>query len=521
VTRLTDDQIARLRPVGSDESYAAGTTLAYAGQPAPFFVLLEGEVEVTAPHAASVVYGPGEFFGDTAIVNGGPSLQAATAKTSVRLLRVARTELRRIVALDTDLSDAIVHAAVLRRAELVTAKAGNTVVVGGADPSTLRLREFLTRNEYPYRYLDATDATVRALVERLDPGAIKLPLLIHDEQVWIDPPNYKAALVLGLNGTDDSDAIYDVAVVGAGPGGLAAAVLAASEGLKVMVIEAMAPGGQAGCSSKIENYLGFPMGVSGQELATRAVTQAEKFGANITVARGATALHCDETPNRIMLEDGGQVRARVVVVATGAAYSKLPLPELPKYEGAGIYYAATAIEAQCAGSDEVIVVGGGNSAGQAAVYLARSAKHVHMLIRGESLASSMSAYLIRRIERTPNITLHTRTEIVGLEGETHLERVRTLNHATGEVWLGDIRHVFSMIGAKPNTEWLKGCLEMDAAGFIQTGADLTPTRPLFQTSHPRVFAVGDVRANSVKRVASAVGEGSVCIQLVHKALTES
>ncbi len=337
---------------------------------------------------------------------------------------------------------------------------------------------------------------------------------------------------LGFNAALEPGAVHDVVICGAGPGGLAAAVYGASEGLDVLVVEAASPGGQAASSSKIENYLGFPTGVSGQALAARALTQAEKFGARLVVARGALRLHCGEVPIRIELADGESVRARAVVIATGAEYRKLEVPELAKFEGAGVYYAATSVEAQRCTEDEVIVVGGGNSAGQAATYLARSSKHVHMLIRGPDLASSMSRYLIRRIEETPNITLQRRTSVIALAGNAHLEATTWRDEATGEQTTRPIRHLFSMAGARPNTDWLRGCVSTDAKGFVCTGTELTADMLkaqgwplarapyLFETSRPHVFAVGDVRANSVKRVASAVGEGSVCIQLVHKALAE-
>jgi thioredoxin reductase (NADPH) len=326
--------------------------------------------------------------------------------------------------------------------------------------------------------------------------------------------------------------VFDVVVCGAGPGGLAAGVYAASEGLDVMVVETRVPGGQAGSSSKIENYFGFPTGVSGGALSARAFAQAEKFGANIQVACGAARLHTEECPMRIDLAGGEPLRARAVVIATGAQYRKLDVPDLARFEGAGVYYAATFVEAQRCGIEEVAVVGGGNSAGQAAVYLARRSRHVHILIRSPGLAASMSRYLIRRIEETPNITLHKSTRITGLSGRDHLDEVTWFEDSTGTETRRPIRHLFSMAGASPNSEWLRDSVALDEKGFVLTGHDLTRevlerahwrlTRPpmLFETSRPRVFAVGDVRANSVKRVASAVGEGSVCIQLVHRVLAE-
>jgi thioredoxin reductase (NADPH) len=342
----------------------------------------------------------------------------------------------------------------------------------------------------------------------------------------------QAADCLGFNAALEPLAVHDLVICGAGPGGLAAAVYAASEGLDVFVIEQSAPGGQAGSSSKIENYLGFPTGISGQALAARAFSQAEKFGAKVAIARDAKRLHCSEVPLRVELSNGESVRARTIVLATGAEYRRLDVAALARFEGVGVYYGATNIEApRCEGQD-VIVVGGGNSAGQAATFLARSSRHVHVVIRGPSLAESMSRYLVQRIEETPNITLHRRTTIRELHGGEHLEQVTWSDDATGERSTHAIRHVFTMAGAVANTGWLRGCLALDAHGFICTGAELSADQLkvqgwslarqpyLFETSQPRVFAVGDVRSGSVKRVASAVGEGSVCVQLVHKVLSE-
>jgi thioredoxin reductase (NADPH) len=344
-----------------------------------------------------------------------------------------------------------------------------------------------------------------------------------------NPTNEAIAECLGFNQAIDTDKIRDLVVVGAGPSGLAAAVYGASEGLDVLVLEATAPGGQAAASSKIENYLGFPTGISGQELAARAYTQAQKFGAQVMIARGATQLSCQRRPFAIAMASGQRVPARAVIVATGAAYRKLPLDNLAQFEGAGVYYFATHMESALCQNEEVIVVGGGNGAGQAAVFLAEGAKHVHVLVRGSGLADSMSRYLIRRIEEHPRITLHTRTEITALEGDGHLAHVRVKDGAGAEE-RRPVRHVFVMTGAEPNSKWLDGCLAVDAKGFIKTGPDLTRddlagagwplARPpyLLETSLPGVFAVGDVRANNMKRVASAVGEGSSAVAFVHQAL---
>jgi thioredoxin reductase (NADPH) len=411
---------------------------------------------------------------------------------------------------------------------------GDAVVIGSRDSAaTLRLQAFLIRNGQPYRWVDVDkDPDVESMLDQFHVDVGDIPILIcRGERVLKNPSDAEVAECLGLNPTVEPSHVFDVVICGAGPGGLAAAVYAASEGLDVMIVEAGSPGGQAGTSSKIENYLGFPTGISGQALAARAVAQAEKFGALMSVARGAARLYCDETPMRIELDDNASLRARAVIVATGARYRRLAVPDLARFEGVGVYYAATGIEAQRCGREEVIVVGGGNSAGQAVTFLARTARHVHLLIRGSDLGASMSRYLVRRIEEEPNITLHTRTEITAMFGDEHLEEVAWRDEKGVET-RHRIRHVFSMTGAAPNTEWLRGCVALDREDFVLTGSDLGADvlarerwplrRPpfLFETSRPRVFAVGDVRADSVKRVASAVGEGSVCVQLVHKVLAE-
>jgi thioredoxin reductase (NADPH) len=341
------------------------------------------------------------------------------------------------------------------------------------------------------------------------------------------------AKCLGFNASIDGAQVRDVIIVGAGPAGLAAAVYAASEGLDVLMIETRAPGGQAGSSSKIENYLGFPTGVSGLELASRATTQAQKFGAAMMIARSVVKLNCGKRPYEVVLDGGEVMPARAIVIATGAQYNKPHLANLEKFEGEGIYYGATYIESQLCGSDEVAVVGGGNSAGQAAVYLSQSARKVHMLVRSGELASTMSRYLIQRLTENPQIEMHWNTEITALEGDECLEHVTWRNRKTGEIEKRDVAHVFVMTGASPRTDWLRGCLAMDEKGFILTGRDLETSNALeeahwplkrgpymLETSLPRVFAVGDARANNVKRVASAVGEGAISISLVHRALAE-
>jgi len=356
-------------------------------------------------------------------------------------------------------------------------------------------------------------------------GVADIPVLIcRDELVLRNPSNAEAAACFGLNAGIDEASVYDLIVVGAGPSGLAAAVYGASEGLNVLVVEGSAPGGQAGSSSRIENYLGFPMGISGQDLAGRAFVQAEKFGAHVLIARSARALACQRPPYAIRLDDDALVQGRSIIIATGVQYRRLDLPKLTELEGVGVYYGATALEAQVCRGEDVAIVGGGNSAGQAALYLSQFARHVHLVVRGPGLADSMSRYLISRIDACADITLRTWTRVEALEGDSHLEKLRWSNQQSGESEERNIRHLFLMTGANPNTDWLQGCLALDEKQFIRTGTELGDTWPLrrspylLESSLPGVFAVGDIRSGSIKRVASAVGEGSMAVQFVHKFL---
>jgi thioredoxin reductase (NADPH) len=532
--------VDRLGAFGVEAVFADGALVWDQGdEAAPFYVVLQGRMEIVHPQCGVehpiTVHGPGEFTGEISMLTDRRSLVRARAKGTLRVLRIEGARLRTLLQTDPEISEIVMRAFILRRVGLLSRGYGDAVVIGSRDSAaSLRLQEFLTRNGHPYRWVDVDrEAGVQTLLDQMHVQIKDIPILIcRGTRVLKNPTEAEVADCLGFNPRLDPGLIHDVVVCGAGPGGLASAVYAASEGLEVVVLEASSPGGQAASSSKIENYLGFPTGVSGQALAGRALSQAEKFGAKLTVARGAVRLHCEETPIRIELANGDSIRTRAVVIATGAQYRKLEVPELPRFEGVGVYYAATTVEAQRCDDDEVIVVGGGNSAGQAATFLARSSKHVHVVIRGPSLAASMSRYLIRRIEETPNITLRRRTRIVGLAGTDHLERVTWHDDETNQETTRPIRHVFSMAGARPNTDWLKGCLALDDKGFVLTGSDLPAAQLselgwplarapyLFETSQPRVFAVGDVRAKSVKRVASAVGEGSVAVQLVHRALAE-
>jgi thioredoxin reductase (NADPH) len=537
---LTEPQLARAAACGVERTFAPGEIVWEQGDyGVPFYVVLDGELEVVHPNGRAeepiVTHQRGQFTGEVNMLQDRRSLVRARARGPLRVSCVPLERLKALVQTDPELSEIVMRAFILRRLGLLSSGFGDAVVIGSRhSAATLRLQEFLVRNGHPYRYVDVDrDPEVQGMLDQFHVAVSDVPILVcRGERVLRNPTDAEVADCLGFNVSFRPGAVHDVVICGAGPGGLAAAVYGASEGLDVLVVEAGAPGGQAGTSSKIENYLGFPTGISGGALSARALTQAEKFGARVAVARGAKRLHCEETPIRIALANGDSVLTRAVVIATGAEYRKLDVPRLADFVGVGVYYAATFVEAQRCSEEPVIVVGGGNSAGQAATFLARNTRHVHMLIRGPDLAASMSRYLIRRIEETPNITLRRRTRIVAVDGKEHLESVTWRDDATGEETTHPIRHVFTMAGAIPNSEWLQGCVDMDANGFVRTGPDISPEtlqsagwslarRPyLFETSQPRVFAVGDIRANSVKRVASAVGEGSVCIQLVHKVLAE-
>ncbi len=534
---LTDAQVARIAPFGKEVSFDPGHILYEEGDyNVPFYVVLEGSIEVV--HLRSGVEEPvaieqvHEFTGEADVLSDRRALVRGKITEPTRLLRVERSRLRHLVQTDQELSEVLMRAFILRRMGLLAGQQGDVIIIGSRHSAdTLRLEEFLTRNGHPHSYVDVdVDKDVQSLLDGFHVGIDDVPVLVcRGERVLKNPTNAAVAECLGFNTAIDIGIVRDVVVIGAGPAGLAAAVYAASEGLDVLVLESEAPGGQAGSSSKIENYLGFPTGISGQALAMRALTQAEKFGARIAITKSATRLECDTVPYRIGFDGDDAVWTRSVVIASGAQYRKLGVPDLARFEGVGVYYGATFVEAQRCESEDVIVVGGGNSAGQAAMYLSRSSSRVHIMVRGEGLSASMSRYLIRRIEETPNITLHVRTRVVGLAGGDHLEEVTWVDDATGEHQTAPIRHVFTMAGAKPNTEWLGGCLQLDDKGFVLTGGDLpknlvfdTKSRPpyAFETSLPRVFAVGDVRSGSIKRVAAGVGEGSACIQIVHKVLAE-
>lgn len=537
---LSAAQIARVASRGKVRRVELGDVLLRAGEHAEqFFVVTAGRIEIvretTAGEQLVIDLLPGQFSGEVSTLSGRRALVTLRAVEKGEVIEIGRDDLLALVQTDSELSEIFVRAYLLRRVSLIAYGIGDVVLVGSMhSPGTLRIKEFLTRNRHPYNYIDLDqDAGVQELLDRFRVSVDDVPVLICRGTVVLrNPTNGEVAGCLGFNDAIDQTHIRDVAIVGAGPSGLAAAVYGASEGLDVVMVEMNSPGGQAGSSSKIENYLGFPTGISGQELADRAYTQAQKFGAQIIVAKAATHLTCNRKPYVIEFDDGSHVTARAVIVACGAEYRRLSVDEPLRFEGAGVYYGATFVEAQMCQGQDLIVVGGANSAGQAAVFLGSTARRVHMLVRSEGLAKSMSRYLIRRIEESQTIVVHPHTVIEALEGDAHLERVRWRDTQSGLVETHDVQHVFVMMGAVPNTRWVTGCLSLDPRGFIKTGPDLsrddlvgaswplTRAPHLLETSVPGIFAVGDVRGGNVKRVAPAVGEGSIAVSFVHQVLHE-
>ena len=535
---LSAAQLERIVPLGTRRPVTRGEVLVDVGQKSvPFFVVLSGEIEVLIPSEAGeeliVAHRAGQFTGEGNMISGRRALGRLRVSSDGELIELSRDQVLSLVQTDAELSEILMRAFILRRGELIAGSYGDVVVIGSLHcAGTLRAKEFLTRNGHPHHYIDLDrDAEAQELLDRFHVSASDIPVLIcRGETVLRNPSNQQIADCLGFNDAIDPTHLRDVVIVGAGPSGLAAAVYGASEGLDVLVVESNTPGGQAGSSSRIENYLGFPTGIAGLELTGRAWAQAQKFGAEIMTATGATRLTCAAHPFAVAINGGTRVPARAVIIATGAEYRKPSFENAMRFEGAGVYYAATAMEAQLCVDDELIIVGGGNSAGQAAVFLAQTAKRVTVLVRGTGLADTMSRYLIRRIEEHPAIVLRTQAEIVALEGNLSVERVRVRDNRTGHVETLDISHVFMMTGAVPNTRWLEGCVVLDDKGFIKTGPELSPddlagagwplprSPYLLETSRPGVFAVGDVRSGNIKRVASAVGEGSIAIAFVHQLL---
>ncbi|MGA7524651.1 MAG: FAD-dependent oxidoreductase [Acidobacteriaceae bacterium] len=521
--KLTEEMVQRLMPYGREEVFPAKTILyTYGDRQTDMFVVLEGGIDITLSVAGGGTkvfarHRRFDFSGEFNLLNSQGAVVEARTTSESRLLRISRKELQRLMRAEGDIANLVVQGTIWRRIGIVGEASSGVVLRGRAeDAEMISLKRFFVRNIYPVRIVELpAEAKETSVDEPLLPA-----VTLSDGRVLSRPAITELADELGITELPDSEMTYDVAVVGAGPAGLAAAVYAASEGLSTLVIEGIAPGGQAGTSSKIENYLGFPTGISGQQLASRAQLQALKFGVHFAISRETVTVDQDEGVHKLTLAGGIPAYARSVVVASGAQYRKLSLSNYSQFENRGLYYAATAMESFLCRDQEVIVVGGGNSAGQAAMFLSGVARHVHHIVRGPSLASSMSQYLISRIESSSHITLYADSEIEKLEGVSSLESVTWINRRTGATTVKPIGSVFIMIGAEPNSGWLFGTVKLDKKGFILTGGEYGFESTPYATSVPGMFAVGDVRANSVKRVASAVGEGSVVISDVHRYLAD-
>ena len=526
--KLTEDMVERIRVYGREETLPADAVLFTHGErKVDLFVVLEGEVLVSLPagDGEPKVFArqeSGAFLGELNLLTSQGSLVEARTSTESRLLRVSRDELQRLMRSEGDIANLIASATVWRRIGIIGEESSGVALIGDSGNAEMaELQRFLIRNNYPHRVMEPPPE--RSLLDgTTDTSKGSFPAVtVYDGRTLYRPTIAELADELGITELPDPQMIYDVVVVGAGPSGLAAAVYAASEGLCTIVIEGIAPGGQAGTSSKIENYLGFPTGISGQRLASRAQLQALKFGVRFAISRQVVTAEQVAGIHKLTLAGGIPVCTRAVVVASGAQYRKLSVANYEEYENRGIYYAATSMEGVLCRDKEVIVVGGGNSAGQAAVFLSGIAKHVHYVVRGKSLAATMSQYLISRIESSSHITLYTGSEIVDLEGDSGLEWVTWADRRTGQTTRKQIGSVFVMIGAEPNSGWLYGTVKLDRKGFVVTGGAEGFNGSPYATSVPGMFAVGDVRSASVKRVASAVGEGSVVISDVHRYLADN
>jgi thioredoxin reductase (NADPH) len=536
---LNREHIDRISSVAQLRSVRSGEVLYEPSCPdVPLFVVLDGTVSISRTgedEKVLAVREPGQFTGEMSVVSGGRSLLTARVTKDGAVLELTREKVLSLMAKDTELGDILMGAFVARRLLMIQLGEGNVVLFGTRSSSrTLALREFLTRNGHPFTYIDIdTESGPGDLMEKLAVRNGEIPVVYCNRRYVLRNPSIAelaACLDLNININIDKS-VRDVLVIGAGPGGLAAAVYAASEGLKTLVIEKSAPGGQAGSSSKIENYLGFPTGLSGQELANRSIAQAQKFGAQLMVAQSVVHIDSSRQPYKVILESGLKFNARSIVIATGAQYARLPVEQAEAFTGRGIYYNATHMEAQLSDSEEVAVVGGGNSSGQAAVFLAQTSSKVHLLVRSGKLSESMSQYLIARIEAHPRIEIHYLTQIAAVTGTAHLESIAWKDDSLGLEVTRPIRHVFVMAGAAPRTQWLEDSFVLDKKGFVVTGPDLvgypdyqwplSRSPLLLETSVPGIFAVGDSRAGSVKRVASAVGEGAMAVHLVHRFLAES
>lgn len=521
---LTGNMIETIREYAAAAAEPAGTTIFSRGQRGTdMFVVLEGNINIYTgdeENTSETVtdLGPHQFTGELNMLNDQQSLVGGRATVPSLLLRVKRSDLRRLMRAEGEIANLIMQAFIWRRIGLANqAKVGVTLIGHEGEAETLKLQRFFRRNGYPHHVTSVEASKVVGPTSSLNQDSWPA-VAFSDGRVLYRPMIAKLADELGISELPDKSIIYDVAVVGAGPAGLAAAVYGSSEGLSTVVIEGIAPGGQAGTSSKIENYLGFPTGISGQRLANRAFMQALKFGVHFAISREAVTLEPNSDVNKITLEGGISLCSRAVVIATGAQYRKLSLENFEKFENQGIFYAATGMETAYCREREVVVVGGGNSAGQAALFLSQTAAHVYLMIRSKSLAATMSQYLLSRIEQSRHITILSETEIVSLQGRSHLEQVSWVNRRDGSTTTKRIEDLFVMIGAQPNTSWLKGVVALDEKDFVITGGpqgfDGTP----YATNTAGIYAVGDVRTASVKRVASAVGEGSVVISDVHRYL---
>ncbi|WP_426437547.1 FAD-dependent oxidoreductase [Bradyrhizobium genosp. P] len=532
---LTAHEIERMRRFGEPRSFRDGDTLFETGKPAPgMFVVLSGNVTITLRDGLGVVtpvidQGPGQFLAESGQLSGRPALVDGHADGDVETLLIPPERLRALLVAEADLGERIMRALILRRVSLIQGGAGGAVLIGSALHGDMaRLQSFLSRNGQPHHFLDPdTDRDAADIVARYAASRAELPLVVCPNGTVLRNPSETAlAMALGMIGGKTHDRLYDVAVVGGGPAGLATAVYAASEGLSVAVFDSRAYGGQAGASMRIENYLGFPTGISGQALAGRAFNQAQKFGAEMLIPVSVQSLDCSKASGAFSLLTGcgHTLRAKSIVVASGARYRRPTMDHLDAYEGRGVWYWASPIEARLCANQDVVLVGGGNSAGQAAVFLSAHARKVHMMIRGGGLGASMSRYLIERIEATPNIELMFNAEVIGLEGAETLERVRWRSRLAPDEFTLDIRNLFLFVGADPATGWLDGCgVQVDRGGFVLTGAQSSGNaRPVLQleTTVPGVFAVGDVRSGSVKRVGGAIGEGAQVVAALHGYLAD-
>jgi thioredoxin reductase (NADPH) len=523
--RLSPEQLARAMKYGIPRTYSSTTLLYRQGErEADFYIVLAGALETFWKDAAdreerSITLEAGEFSGELNLLNQRETLIAARALIGSSILRIPRERLREFLTAEPAIGEIILKAIVQRRQWFVQSGAGGLVLFGHeGSGETAKLANFLTANSYPFRVVDPDQSSgARAIAEERGVRDSGLPAVLGVKWILERPDLRTLADKLGISENIREGVTWDVLVVGAGPAGLATAVYAASEGLRTLVLDSYAPGGQAGTSSKIENYLGFSSGISGAELSKQAQVQAEKFGATVAVCRRVTNIDCSEEPFSLTLDRGENISARAVVIATGANYRRPNVEGLDRYEGAGVHYSATPIDVKPCLGKPAVIVGGGNSAGQAAMYLSAHASHVHMLIRGPQLSKTMSDYLVQRIHASKVITLHTCSEVVLLEGEGRLSHVTWRSDGTERDTCFATDHLFIMIGADPCTSWLRDCVDLDTSGFVRTSSGSEDRGP-FETSVRGIFAVGDVRSGSVKRVASAVGEGSVVVPAIHRHL---